>query len=62
MFVRISATDWAEGPERDEKTGRWRYWGIQQSKVLAGELKVRSKIRVMERKGGGRGDGNACES
>ncbi|CDO75518.1 hypothetical protein BN946_scf184935.g54 [Trametes cinnabarina] len=39
LFVRISATDWAEGPEQDPATGEWRYWGIEQSKVLAGELK-----------------------
>ncbi|KAI9065906.1 FMN-linked oxidoreductase [Trametes sanguinea] len=39
LFVRISATDWAEGPEQDPATGEWRYWGIEQSKVFAGELK-----------------------
>jgi hypothetical protein len=32
LFVRISATDWAEGPE---KVGEeWKYWGIEQSIIL----------------------------
>lgn len=37
LFVRISATDWAEGPEKgtDEE---WTSWGVEQSKVLVGEL------------------------
>ncbi|KAI0778351.1 hypothetical protein BD413DRAFT_106243 [Trametes elegans] len=39
LFVRISATDWAEGPERDPATGEWKQWGIEQSKVFVGELK-----------------------
>ncbi|PPQ71462.1 hypothetical protein CVT26_011241 [Gymnopilus dilepis] len=38
LFVRISATDWAEGPERDDQ-GIWRQWGIEQSTVLVGKLK-----------------------
>ncbi|KAF7793383.1 hypothetical protein EIP86_004495 [Pleurotus ostreatoroseus] len=37
LFVRISATEWHEGPEKGED-GEWRYWGIQQSKILVGEL------------------------
>jgi 2,4-dienoyl-CoA reductase-like NADH-dependent reductase (Old Yellow Enzyme family) len=37
LFVRISATDWAEGPEKDE-SGGWRYWGLEQSKIFVGEL------------------------
>ncbi|KAL4241797.1 NADPH dehydrogenase YqjM-like protein [Abortiporus biennis] len=36
LFVRISATDWAEGPEQEN--GVWKYWGIEQSKILVGEL------------------------
>lgn len=38
LFVRISASDWAEGPEQSE-TGVWKQWGIEQSKVLVGKLK-----------------------
>lgn len=37
MFVRISASDWAEGPEKDE-AGVWQQWGIEQSIILVGEL------------------------
>lgn len=37
LFVRISATDWAEGPERDA-SGKWLQWGIEQSKILAARL------------------------
>lgn len=36
LFVRISATDWAEGPESVD--GEWKYWGLDQSKILVGEL------------------------
>lgn len=39
FFYRISATDWAEGPEKDA-SGEWKYWGIEQSKVLVGELQT----------------------
>lgn len=37
LFVRISATDWAEGPEQ-APDGTWTQWGIEQSKVFVGEL------------------------
>ncbi|KAI0756837.1 FMN-linked oxidoreductase [Daedaleopsis nitida] len=36
LFYRISATDWAEGPEQD--AGEWKQWGIEQSKIFVGEL------------------------
>ena len=38
LFYRISATDWAEGPERDAE-GVWKQWGIEQSTLLVEELK-----------------------
>ena len=38
FFVRISATDWADFPEKGEDGG-WKQWGIEQSKIFAGELK-----------------------
>ncbi|KAN0100298.1 hypothetical protein V8E55_000282 [Tylopilus felleus] len=38
LFVRISATDWAEGPEKGDD-GEWKQWGIEQSKLFVGELK-----------------------
>ena len=40
LFARISASDWAEkelGPER-AADGTWKWWGIEQSKMLVGEL------------------------
>lgn len=37
LFVRISASDWAEWPEKDE-TNTWRQWGIEQSTLLVGKL------------------------
>ncbi|KAI9463810.1 NADH:flavin oxidoreductase 2 [Russula earlei] len=39
LFVRLSATDWAEGPEKDPDDGRWLQWGVEQTILLAGELK-----------------------
>ena len=38
LFMRLSATDWAEGPEKDEE-GIWKSWGIKQSTILVGKLK-----------------------
>ncbi|KAF8807812.1 NADH:flavin oxidoreductase/NADH oxidase [Phlegmacium glaucopus] len=38
LFVRISASDWADGPEKDEQ-GIWKQWGIDQSTVLVGKLR-----------------------
>jgi 2,4-dienoyl-CoA reductase-like NADH-dependent reductase (Old Yellow Enzyme family) len=37
LFVRISATDWAEGPEKDSD-GKWLQWGIEQSTIVAARL------------------------
>ncbi|KIY52331.1 putative NADH:flavin oxidoreductase 1 [Fistulina hepatica ATCC 64428] len=37
LFVRISATDWAEGPEKSED-GTWLQWGSEQSAIYAREL------------------------
>ncbi|KAG8731892.1 hypothetical protein FRC10_001369 [Ceratobasidium sp. 414] len=38
LFFRLSATDWAEWPERDEK-GEWTTWGIEQTIELVKKLK-----------------------
>ncbi|KAF8560014.1 FMN-linked oxidoreductase [Imleria badia] len=38
LFIRISATNWAEGPEKGSD-GEWKQWGIERSKVFVGELK-----------------------
>ncbi|KAJ8516136.1 hypothetical protein ONZ45_g6518 [Pleurotus djamor] len=37
LFVRISASDWADRPEQGDD-GLWKQWGIEQTKVLVGEL------------------------
>lgn len=37
FFVRISANDWAEGPEKGPD-GEWRQWGIEQSTIFVGEM------------------------
>jgi 2,4-dienoyl-CoA reductase-like NADH-dependent reductase (Old Yellow Enzyme family) len=37
LFIRISAVDWAEGPEKDEN-GKYLQWGVEQSIVLAKRL------------------------
>ncbi|TDL28026.1 FMN-linked oxidoreductase [Rickenella mellea] len=38
LFVRISACDWAEGPEKGAD-GLWKQWGIMQSATFVQELK-----------------------
>ncbi|KAF8445571.1 NADH:flavin oxidoreductase 2 [Boletus edulis BED1] len=38
LFVRISAADWADVPEKGDD-GEWKQWGIEQSKVFVSELK-----------------------
>ena len=38
LFIRISATDWAEGPEKSD-SGEWLQWGLEQSSILVGEMK-----------------------
>jgi len=51
LFYRLSATDSAEGEEKDEKTGEWKQWGIEQSILLVGELQVSWwKTRVVQKK------------
>ena len=36
--MRLSATDWADGPEKDTQ-GKWLQWGVEQTILLTGELK-----------------------
>ncbi|KAI0347763.1 FMN-linked oxidoreductase [Trametopsis cervina] len=38
LFVRISATDWAEFPEKGED-GEWKQWGLEQSKAWVEDMK-----------------------
>ena len=37
LFVRVSATDWAEGDEKGED-GQWKQWGIEQTKLVVVEM------------------------
>lgn len=37
LFVRLSASDWAEFPEKGEK-GEWLQWGLEQTVLLSGKL------------------------
>ncbi|CAE6463736.1 hypothetical protein ACGC1H_005364 [Rhizoctonia solani] len=37
LFYRVSASDWAEGPEQDA-SGEWKSWGIEQTVELAKRL------------------------
>ncbi|CCM04438.1 uncharacterized protein FIBRA_06618 [Fibroporia radiculosa] len=38
LFVRVSASDWAEGPERGAD-GEWKQWGIEQTTLYVEEMK-----------------------
>lgn len=51
LLVRISGTEWAEGPEKDE-SGSWNSWGVEQSTILAGELK-KLGVDMMDLSSGG---------
>ena len=50
LFVRISATDWARGPEQEG--GKWKQWGIEQSKIFVGEL-VKLGVDLVDCSSGG---------
>jgi len=52
VFVRISAVDWAEGPEKDA-SGEWKQWGIEQSTILAAELQKVAGIDLIDVSSGG---------
>ncbi|KII86971.1 hypothetical protein PLICRDRAFT_43665 [Plicaturopsis crispa FD-325 SS-3] len=51
FFVRLSTTDWAAGPEKGED-GAWKYWSVEQSKILAGEL-VKLDLDLLDCSSGG---------
>ncbi|KAF7311064.1 hypothetical protein HMN09_00650200 [Mycena chlorophos] len=52
LFVRISASDWAEGPEKSED-GKWLQWGIEQSTIWAGELHKQGICDFLDASSGG---------
>jgi len=54
LFARISASDWAEqelGPEK-AADGTWKWWGIEQSKMLVGEL-IKRGVDLVDVSSGG---------
>ncbi|KAF8333982.1 FMN-linked oxidoreductase [Cantharellus anzutake] len=53
VFYRISGTDWAEGPEKDESSGEWRQWGVEQSSQLTRLLKDQAGVDLVDISSGG---------
>ena len=47
FFVRFSASDHAEGPEKNEQ-GEWLQWGIEQSIELARQLKKDAGVDLVD--------------
>jgi len=52
LFFRVSAVDWAEGPEKDA-SGEWKQWGIEQSTILSAELQKVAGIDLIDVSSGG---------
>ncbi|KAJ7897040.1 NADH:flavin oxidoreductase 2 [Mycena olivaceomarginata] len=52
LFVRISATDWADGPEKSED-GTWLQWGIEQSNAWVDKLLSLGVIDLLDVSSGG---------
>ncbi|KAF8333962.1 FMN-linked oxidoreductase [Cantharellus anzutake] len=53
IFYRISGNDWAEGPEKDESSGEWKQWGVDQSSQLVRLLKDESGVDLVDVSSGG---------
>lgn len=52
IFFRLSGTDWAEGPEKDEQ-GEWKQWGIEQSAELSRRLVAEAGVDLIDVSSGG---------
>ncbi|KAK6971490.1 Nadh:flavin oxidoreductase nadh oxidase [Favolaschia claudopus] len=52
LFVRISATDWAEGPEKSED-GTWLQWGIEQSILWVEKMLSLGVVDLLDCSSGG---------
>lgn len=52
VFFRVSASDWAEGPERDDN-GDWKQWGVEQSTILSKRLIDETGIDLIDVSSGG---------
>ncbi|KAJ7446460.1 hypothetical protein B0H11DRAFT_2084841 [Mycena galericulata] len=52
LFVRFSASDWAEGPEKAED-GTWLQWGVEQTILLTEKLLSAGAIDLLDVTSGG---------
>ncbi|KAJ7019230.1 xenobiotic reductase [Mycena alexandri] len=52
LFVRISATDWAEGPEKAED-GTWLQWGVEQVILWADKMMSVGVVDLIDCSSGG---------
>ncbi|KAJ7492431.1 NADH:flavin oxidoreductase 2 [Mycena latifolia] len=52
LFVRISASDWAEGPEKAED-GTWLQWGIEQSNIWVDKMLSLGVVDLVDCSSGG---------
>ncbi|KAJ7751311.1 hypothetical protein DFH07DRAFT_826841 [Mycena maculata] len=52
LFVRISATDWAEGPEKAED-GTWLQWGVEQSNLFVDKMLEAGVVDLLDVSSGG---------
>ncbi|KAJ7225282.1 hypothetical protein GGX14DRAFT_539446 [Mycena pura] len=52
LFVRISATDWKEGPEKTDD-GTWMQWGIEQSIIWAEQMLRLGVVDLLDVSSGG---------
>ncbi|KAJ7606728.1 hypothetical protein DFH06DRAFT_1275354 [Mycena polygramma] len=52
LFVRISATDWAEGPEKAED-GTWMQWGVEQCNLWVDQMLSLGLIDLLDVSSGG---------
>ncbi|KAF7351864.1 putative NADPH dehydrogenase C23G7.10c [Mycena venus] len=52
LFVRISATDWAEGPEKSED-GAWLQWGVEQCNIWLAKMLSLGVVDLLDCSSGG---------
>ncbi|KAJ7705980.1 putative NADH:flavin oxidoreductase 2 [Mycena rosella] len=52
LFVRISATDWAEGPEKGDD-GTWLQWGVEQSNIWVDKMLSLGVVDLLDCSSGG---------
>ncbi|KAK7031356.1 Nadh:flavin oxidoreductase nadh oxidase [Favolaschia claudopus] len=52
LFIRISATDWAEGPEKSDD-GTWLQWGLEQSNIWVTKMIELGVVDLLDCSSGG---------